>query len=101
MPQTIQRVLAGSLVGCFLFLGSVVYPRAVAHAAHHDHHNAATHATVLCSWMCAAGQVLEGATFIFTASLGPIGLVEARVPATIASPLSLTALSRAPPGHLV
>lgn len=43
-------------------LSGIVYPQLTAHMAQHAHHNAATHATALCSWLCTAGQTAEGST---------------------------------------
>lgn len=48
------------LAGYLLFFSGVAYPQTVAHESHHSHHQAATHSTSLCSWMCAAGQMLDG-----------------------------------------
>ncbi len=56
-----EKLLALALTICVLLGMGLAYPQTVAHAAHHAHHQAATHSTVLCSWMCAAGQMLDGA----------------------------------------
>ncbi len=57
----VTRTFAAWSLAAFLFLLSgLVYPQSVAHAAHHAHHQATTHSSVLCSWMCAAGQMLDG-----------------------------------------
>jgi hypothetical protein len=55
--------IAVGMVFCLLLLSGPVYAQTVRHAAHHAHHNAATHGTGLCSLMCAAGQVLEASPF--------------------------------------
>jgi hypothetical protein len=49
--------------------------QSVEHAGHHTQHQAATHGTLLCSWMCAAGTVLDTAAVTFQAELSPIALV--------------------------
>jgi hypothetical protein len=41
-------------------LSGIVYPQITAHMAQHEHHNAATHATALCSWLCTAADAAEG-----------------------------------------
>ena len=52
-----QSYLPVSLIVCILFVGVVFAVQTPAHAFHHAHHKASTHAGLLCSWMCAAGQV--------------------------------------------
>jgi len=49
--------LSVSLIVCILFVGAAFAVQSPAHAFHHSHHQASTHASLLCSWMCAAGQV--------------------------------------------
>lgn len=53
-----RNLVAWVLIWCLLLIGALAYPQAVAHATNHAHHQAATHSSVLCSWMCAAGQML-------------------------------------------
>lgn len=48
------------LLACALLaLQGVVYPHMLEHLSQHAHHEAGVHGTVVCSWMCAAGQDLE------------------------------------------
>ena len=70
MTHVARRILAWGLVGCLLLLNGLVYAQTVEHSVHHAHHRAATHASVLCSWMCAAGQSLEGIAFDFQVYVG-------------------------------
>jgi len=56
------RTVAAVLVFCLLVVGGLASAQSIAHESHHAHHQKATHGTVLCSWMCAAGQVLDGAS---------------------------------------
>jgi len=97
MNRTLQRSVAVGLTVCLLLLSGLVYPQTVAHAAHHAHHQAATHATALCSWMCAAGQVLEGVALVFQAENGPIGLAGLPVSPEPFSAVRPTSPSRGPP----
>ncbi len=55
------------LITCFLLVGGVFASLSASHSLHHAHHKAATHATLICSWTCAAGEVLEANNFIFEA----------------------------------
>ncbi|GKS57086.1 hypothetical protein YTPLAS18_06130 [Nitrospira sp.] len=56
-----SQAVAILLAGVLLLLSGLLYPATVPHALHHAHHQAATHATALCSWLCAAGQLTDAA----------------------------------------
>ncbi len=94
-------MLAWSLAACLLLLNGLAYPQTVAHAWHHAHHTAKTHASALCSWICAAGQVFEAATVVIQSDRGPVGV--ASPPAVSESPSAVhrTASSRGPPSPSV
>lgn len=57
---TATRALAAFLVFALLVLGGFASAQSIAHESHHAHHQKGTHSTTLCSWMCAAGQALDG-----------------------------------------
>jgi hypothetical protein len=71
-----QIILILGLVSSLLVVGSVLTSQSAAHSLHHDHHKATTHASVICSWMCAAGQVVENAHPILESPLYSIRPVE-------------------------
>jgi hypothetical protein len=101
MTRVLLRSVAVGVTVCLLLLSGLAYPQTVTHAGHHAHHTAKTHASVLCSWMCAAGQVFEGATVVFQADRSPVtvvGLIAVQEPAGVLRP---TAPSRGPPSHSV
>jgi hypothetical protein len=50
-----RKSIALFIIVCTLFLNGLVYAQTVEHESHHAHHQAATHSSVLCSWICAAG----------------------------------------------
>lgn len=54
-----RRVLAVGVILCVLVVSGFAAAQSITHDAQHAHHQKATHGTVLCSWMCAAGQVLD------------------------------------------
>lgn len=56
LRQTAMPLLLACL---FLALQGVVYPHMLEHVSQHAHHDSGVHGTVVCSWMCAAGQDLE------------------------------------------
>ncbi len=97
LPRRILRSVAVGVAVCLLLVSGLAYPQTVAHAGHHAHHTAKTHASVLCSWMCAAGQVFEGTAVILQSDRSLIGFAS---PITVAEPTSVTRLttpSRGPP----
>ena len=68
----VSVLLAGSL----LALQGLVYPHALEHVSHHARHGADVHSTVLCSWMCAAGQDLDIVVGLFHVAVPLIGHVD-------------------------
>ena len=59
MNRKIQLCVVGGLALWFVALSGIA-PQLTAHMAQHEHHNAATHATALCSWLCIAADAVEG-----------------------------------------
>ena len=97
MNRPLQRAVAVGLTVCLLLLSGLLYPQTVAHAAHHAHHKAATNASALCTWMCAAGQVLEGVAFALQSDHSPISLAALIVLQEPVSAVHHTVSSRGPP----
>jgi len=60
MNCKIRQFAVGGLALWLVALSGIVYPQLTAHMAQHAHHNAATHATALCSWLCTAADAVEG-----------------------------------------
>jgi len=75
MNRTTLKFVSVLVVLCVLSIGGLAQAQSVEHAGHHAQHQAATHGTLLCSWMCAAGTVLDTAVVTFQAELSPIALV--------------------------
>jgi hypothetical protein len=59
MRVSARRSIACLLILCVLVVGGFASAQAFTHESHHAHHQKATHGTILCSWMCAAGQMLD------------------------------------------
>jgi hypothetical protein len=93
---TLRSVAVGVTV-CLLLLSGLAYPQTVAHTERHAHHTAKTHASVLCSWMCAAGQVFEGTTVVFQADSGPVAVASVSAIQEPAGVVRSTTPSRGPP----
>jgi hypothetical protein len=94
---SVQRVLAVFLVLGILVTGGLASAQSIAHESHHSHHQKATHGTVLCSWMCAAGQGLGGdvAPSVLRVTAGE--LVEQSIPQVISSNSFQAIQYRGPP----
>src|SRR4026208_1371868 len=97
MGYVFRKSLSRALVLCILAVGGLAQAQSAEHAGHHAQHQAATHGTLLCSWMCAAGAVLDTAGVIFQADLSPIPLAIPPYSAHPSLETSRTSPSRAPP----
>ena len=97
LSRRILRSVAVGVTVSLLLLSGLAYPQTVAHAGHHAQHTAKTHASALCSWMCAAGQVFEGTAIILQSDRNPVGLTSPIVALEPTSVVHPTALSRGPP----
>ena len=97
MSRLSRTLLIVGILACFVVMSGVVSSQAAAHSLHHVHHNAATHSTILCSLMCAAGQVVNGVEPVFDAQL----TVSHDLKVSIVHPVRLTVptlrFSRGPP----
>ncbi len=71
--------------------------QAAQHSTHHAHHKAATHASSICSWMCAAGQVIQSVDFELREPNRTIIEIEIHIPSSVDRVLSYSSHSRAPP----
>lgn len=97
MSAPLIRNVALALAVAMLGVLSMMTGSAVAHEIQHAHHTAAMHGTGICAWMCAAGQVFEGAAVVLHTDLTPIGHA---IPSVLPDPNSADPLlvsSRAPP----
>ena len=97
MNHIVLKFLSILLVICVLSVGGLAQAQSVEHAGHHAHHQATTHGTVLCSWMCAAGTILDSAVILFQAELNPIALITFPNSAQPSVEVCQTSSSRAPP----
>src|SRR3954468_14258074 len=95
--RTALKFVSILLVLCVLSVGGLAQAQMVEHVGHHTHHQAATHGTVLCSWMCAAGTVLDTAVVPFQIELGPLALITSPDSAQPSMEACQTSSSRAPP----
>ena len=92
-----NQVLASLLVFSILVGSGFVSARSIAHETQHAQHQKATHGTVLCSWMCAAGQVLEGIGTPALIERSPVASSDLSIFRFIPQVTSETTPSRGPP----
>jgi hypothetical protein len=97
MNRTTLKLLSILLILCIISIGGLAQAQSVEHAGHHAQHQAATHGTLLCSWMCAAGVVLDTAVVTFQAELSPITFVTLSQFTQPSIEACRTSTSRAPP----
>lgn len=97
MGHGVLKVLSIVLVLCVLSIGGLAQAQSVEHAGHHAHHQAATHGTVLCSWMCAAGTVLDSQPLFLQVERNPIAFTHIPHSPSVSTDLCRTSPSRAPP----
>src|SRR5574340_415876 len=94
-PQRIAVTvwLALSLLG----LQGLICPHAVEHASQHAPYQAGVHSTVLCTWMCVTGNMLDDADEMVFAGRSPIGRAEPVALTTVLLLASRTVSLRGPP----
>ena len=97
MNHAARKLLSIVLVLCVLAVGGLAQAQAAEHAGHHAQHQSATHGTLLCSWMCAAGTVLDSATVLIPTERSSVALVPLFHSTNPSIKLCQVAPSRAPP----
>jgi hypothetical protein len=97
MKYPIQKILSILLILCVLVVGGLAQAQSAEHSGHHAQHQAATHGTVLCSWMCAAGTVLDTAITLIQAERSPVAILPLPISTNSCSEPPLTFSGRGPP----
>ncbi|MFO0700263.1 MAG: hypothetical protein U0236_13650 [Nitrospira sp.] len=87
------------LLVCLVLVNGTMAAPSVGHAQHHADHQAGTHSTGICAWLCAAGQDVESTSVSLQSTLQ---LVEQTIAVHII-PIQLLvsshSFSRGPPLH--
>ncbi|MEP6890243.1 MAG: hypothetical protein ABI955_06050 [Nitrospirota bacterium] len=97
MKRSVRHIAVGGFALWLVALSGIVYPQLTAHMGQHEHHNAATHATALCSWLCIAADAVEG-TGVDLTPVQYVAVLEPAPPTTEPQlPHSPQPPSRAPP----
>ena len=97
MNYAFRRVLSISLVLCILVVGGFAHAQSAEHANHHAQHQTATHGTLLCSWMCAAGVGLDTAVVLIPIERGSETSVSSSEPPDVFPLVCRISSGRAPP----
>ncbi|MDH4327924.1 MAG: hypothetical protein OEV77_05325 [Nitrospira sp.] len=98
MLKTFKRSgLVWSLVLCLVLTNGFMAAPSVAHAEHHGAHQAGTHASGICAWLCAAGQQVETASVDFESVLQMVGRTEPVLADLVTLPTSEVLFPRGPP----
>lgn len=98
MQSKLTRFLACLLVVCIIVVGGLASAQSISHESHHNqHHQKATHSTSLCTWMCAAGNVLDNGTAPYLIDLAPVGWSELHGSVSILNSPLRQSTSRGPP----
>ncbi|MBX3328216.1 MAG: hypothetical protein U0223_10335 [Nitrospira sp.] len=101
MSGSFRAVLPIFLIVCILTVGGLAQVQAAEHAGHHAQHQTATHGTLLCSWMCAAGAVLDSEAVVIQVQRTPLAFVPVLQSSRVVSELSYIVPSRAPPSFFL
>ena len=97
MSKRVRQIIIGGFALWLVALSGIVYPQLTAHMGQHEHHNQATHATALCSWLCIAADAVEG-TSVHFAPVEQVAFIEQEtLGSQISAPLTVQPPSRAPP----
>ncbi len=85
------------LVLAVLVASGFASAHSITHESHHANHQKATHGTVLCSWLCAAGQALDGISVPDLIERSPIASPDLAISLFVPQPTFDVTTSRAPP----
>lgn len=90
-----------TLLLCLVLTNGFMAAPSVAHAEHHGaHHDAGTHASGICAWLCAAGQDIDTSPVEPTSNLQLVELVLVAYLGEAQDLITLSAFPRGPPLHL-
>jgi len=91
------RIVFFYLIVCYVALNGWLQVQAVGHTFQHVNHTAATHASAICSWYCAAGVAIQTANALSIDAIRPLTPVEFPVPPLHHHIFILSSFSRGPP----
>jgi hypothetical protein len=89
-----------ALLFCIVLVNGAMAAPSVSHAEHHADHQAGTHSTGLCAWLCAGGVGIESSGIQFSSHLQLLAPVNSSPCETVLSVVSLPYFFRGPPSVL-
>lgn len=100
MMATLKRSgFVWGLLLCLVLVNGFMAAPSVAHAEHHGTHEAGTHATGICAWLCAAGQGVDSAFVDFESVLQLVGRTEYIRADQVTVPFPAVLFLRGPPAR--
>lgn len=95
-----RPALAWALLLCILFVNGAMAAPSVGHAEHHADHQAGTHSTGLCAWLCAGGVGIESSVVPFTSGLQLVERLSIFSVNIVPRTIQLSSFFRGPPHPL-
>lgn len=89
-----------ALLLCLVLVNGLMTVPSVGHAEHHADHQAGTHSTGLCAWLCAGGVGIESASVQLASELRLLEWVGFPPFDEVLSVVSLPYFFRGPPGFV-
>lgn len=86
-----------TLLVCIILVNGLMAAPSVGHAGHHADHQAGTHSSGLCAWLCAGGVGIESSTVQFISRLRLLEWVSIPSFDVVLSVVSLSYFFRGPP----
>lgn len=85
------------LLVCLVLVNGAMAAPSVGHAEHHTDHQAGTHSTGLCAWLCAGGVGIESSVVPFSSGLQIVEQISIVSFDIVFSVISLSRFFRGPP----
>ncbi len=89
-----------ALLFCIVLVNGAMVAPSVSHAEHHANHQAGTHSTGICAWLCAGGVGIASSVVQFTSHLQLLESLNSSPLETVFSVVSLSYFFRGPPSVL-
>ncbi|MDR4470155.1 MAG: hypothetical protein MRJ68_17960 [Nitrospira sp.] len=95
-----RSALIWALLLCIVLMNGAMAMPSVSHAAHHADHQAGTHSTGFCAWLCAGGVGIESSVVHFASGLQLLERVTIPSVGVVLGVVSLPYFFRGPPRFL-
>ncbi|MBX3330330.1 MAG: hypothetical protein KF722_08010 [Nitrospira sp.] len=86
-----------ALLFCVVLVNGFMAAPSVSHAEHHAHHQAGTHSSGLCAWLCAGGVGIESFAVPFASELQLLEWISIPSSDVVDTAVSLPYFFRGPP----